>query len=159
MTKDFLGMVLCLCMMSRDVISGRSKRRAIELVNPILILGVTATMNTLGPFSRIATLRRVSPQLQGRSRLALRPAAINLSQVHARFAASSVSGRPGSQTIEHARQNVKEEVGNSLTDWARSIAGGVFTVDSVKPSKDSFVCILSCEWYFINLLSFNHSMD
>jgi len=33
---------------------------------------------------------------------------------------------------------VKEEVGNSLTDWARSIAGGVFTVDSVKPSKDSF---------------------
>ena len=61
--------------------------------------------------------------------------------LHARFAASSVSGRPGSQTIEHARQNVKEEVGNSLTDWARSIAGGVFTVDSVKPTKDSFVSI------------------
>lgn len=61
--------------------------------------------------------------------------------LHARSAASSVSGRPGSQTIEHARLNVKEEVGNSLTDWARSIAGGVFTVDSVKPTKDSFVSV------------------
>jgi hypothetical protein len=103
------------------------------------------------PFSRAATLRRASiavrcpPQLRDPSRFAARPAAINLTQVHARFAASSVSGRPGSQTIEHARQNVKEEVGNSLTDWARSIAGGVFTVDSVKPSKDSFVCVLLCE--------------
>jgi hypothetical protein len=38
---------------------------------------------------------------------------------------------------------VQEEVGNSLTDWARSIAGGVFTVDRVKPVKDSFVGITS----------------
>ncbi|KAI6000944.1 hypothetical protein EDC04DRAFT_2871976 [Pisolithus marmoratus] len=53
-----------------------------------------------------------------------------LSRVHARFAASSVSGRPGSQSVEHATQNVKEELGNSLTDWAREIAGGVFTLDS-----------------------------
>ncbi|KAH0827192.1 hypothetical protein J3R83DRAFT_4885 [Lanmaoa asiatica] len=65
----------------------------------------------------------------------------SLPLLHARFAASSVSGRPGSQTIKHARLNVKEEVGNSLTDWARSIAGGVFTVDSVKPTKDSFIGI------------------
>ncbi|KAH0830743.1 hypothetical protein J3R83DRAFT_2222 [Lanmaoa asiatica] len=65
----------------------------------------------------------------------------SLPLLHARFAASSVSGRPGSQTIKHARLNVKEEVGNSLTDWARSIAGGVFTVDSVKPTKDSFVSV------------------
>lgn len=104
-------------------------------------------MNTLlGPTLRRASLAvRRPPQLQGPSQFALRPTAIHLTQVHARFAASSVSGRPGSQTIEHARQNVKEEVGNSMTDWARSIAGGVFTVDSVKPSRDSFVCILSCE--------------
>ncbi|KAI6137172.1 hypothetical protein F5141DRAFT_1185927 [Pisolithus sp. B1] len=61
-----------------------------------------------------------------------------LSRVHARFAASSVSGRPGSQSVEHATQNVKEELGNSLTDWAREIAGGVFTVDTVKPRVDSF---------------------
>ena len=109
-------------------------------------------MNTLfSPFSRAATLRRASlavrrpPQLQDPSRFAARSTSINVAQVHARFAASSVSGRPGSQSIEHARQNVKEEVGNSMTDWARSIAGGVFTVDSVKPSKDSFVCVRWCE--------------
>ncbi|KAL4069129.1 hypothetical protein J3A83DRAFT_4248814 [Scleroderma citrinum] len=78
-----------------------------------------------------------------------RPGRLNLvatsgpARVHARFAASSVSGRPGSQSIEHATQNVKEEVGNSLTDWARSIAGGVFTVDTVKPKADSFVGITS----------------
>lgn len=67
----------------------------------------------------------------------------NSTRVHARFAASSVSGRPGSQSVEQAAQNVREEVGNSLTDWARSIAGGVFTVDIVKPTVDSFVGITS----------------
>ncbi|KAG1792206.1 uncharacterized protein HD556DRAFT_1432711 [Suillus plorans] len=102
-------------------------------------------MNTLfGTLSRTAALRRAplalrrSSQFQTSFQFTARPAAVNLAQVHARFAASSVAGRPGSQTIEHAKQNVKEEVGNSMTDWARSIAGGVFTVDSVKPSKDSF---------------------
>ncbi|KAG6334321.1 hypothetical protein ID866_4766 [Astraeus odoratus] len=68
-------------------------------------------------------------------------AAKGASRVHARFVASSVSGRPGSQTVEHATQNVKEEVGNSLRDWARTIAGGVFTVDTVKPQTDSFAGI------------------
>jgi len=56
-----------------------------------------------------------------------------------RGAASSVSGRPGSQTIEQAAQNVREEVGNSTTDWAKAIAGGNFTVDSVKPPRQTFV--------------------
>ncbi|KAF9246338.1 hypothetical protein BU15DRAFT_40262 [Melanogaster broomeanus] len=69
------------------------------------------------------------------------PIGVTFPKVHARFAASSVSGRPGSQTYEHAKLNVKEEVGNSLTDWARSIAGGVFTVARVQPVKDSFVGI------------------
>ncbi|KIJ68598.1 hypothetical protein HYDPIDRAFT_24858 [Hydnomerulius pinastri MD-312] len=107
------------------------------------------TTSFLGPLSRSAA-RRSAPlalrrptQFQTVSRFAARPAALNLAQVHARFAASSVSGRPGSQTIKHARQNVKEEVGNSLTDWARSIAGGVFNVDSMKPAKDSFLGITS----------------
>ncbi|KAF9227705.1 hypothetical protein BS17DRAFT_672275, partial [Gyrodon lividus] len=103
-------------------------------------------MNSFRPLSRSAPLRnaplalRFSSHSQNASRFAALPAAL---QVHARFAASSVSGRPGSQTLDHAKLNVKEEVGNSLTDWARSIAGGVFTVDSVKPAKDSFVGITS----------------
>lgn len=80
----------------------------------------------------------LAPALRGLRKPSNHPA---LPLLHARFAASSVSGRPGSQTIQHARLNVKEEVGNSLTDWARSIAGGVFTVDSVKPTRDSFVSV------------------
>ena len=52
--------------------------------------------------------------------------------LQARFAASSVSNRPGSQTLGHAAQNVKEEVGNSAADWAKTIAGGNFTQDIVK---------------------------
>jgi len=54
----------------------------------------------------------------------------------ARFAASSVSNKPGSQTFEHAAQNVKEEVGNSAADWAKTIAAGNFTQDSVKTDTD-----------------------
>ncbi|KAF8559751.1 hypothetical protein OG21DRAFT_1402578 [Imleria badia] len=86
-------------------------------------------------------LRALAPVLRGSRRFQDPSHRLVLPLLQARFAASSVSGRPGSQTIEHARQNVKEEVGNSLTDWARSIAGGVFTVDSVKPTKDSFIGI------------------
>lgn len=84
----------------------------------------------------------LAPALRGLRRVQHHRPALPL--LHARFAANSVSGRPGSQTIEHARLNVKEEIGNSLTDWARSIAGGVFTVDSVKPTKDSFVSVQLC---------------
>ncbi|KAH7923537.1 hypothetical protein BV22DRAFT_1015179 [Leucogyrophana mollusca] len=103
-------------------------------------------MNTLfGPLSRSAALRRAPLALRRPSpTLAGHPVALNFAQVHARFVASSVSGRPGSQTIKHARLNVKEEVGNSAADWARSIAaGGVFTVDNVTPKKDSFAGITS----------------
>ncbi|KIJ16964.1 hypothetical protein PAXINDRAFT_162554 [Paxillus involutus ATCC 200175] len=101
----------------------------------------------LRPLSRSAPLRnaplRPPSRFQNAPRSTARLVAINLPQVYVRFAASSVSGRPGSQTLDHAKLNVKEEVGNSLTDWARSIAGGVFTVDSVKPVKDSFYGITS----------------
>ena len=41
-----------------------------------------------------------------------------------RSAANTVSGRPGSQTIDHARTNIKEEVGHSASDIAKTIAGG-----------------------------------
>ncbi|KIK97514.1 hypothetical protein PAXRUDRAFT_218731 [Paxillus rubicundulus Ve08.2h10] len=99
------------------------------------------------PLSRSPPLRNASlrtpPRFQNAPRPTTRLAAITLPKVYVRFAASSVSGRPGSQTLDHAKLNVKEEVGNSLTDWARSIAGGVFTVDSVKPAKDSFYGITS----------------
>ena len=56
-----------------------------------------------------------------------------------RAVASQVSGRPGSQTISQAAINVREEVGNSTTDWAKVIAGGNFTDDTVKPDRETFV--------------------
>lgn len=73
---------------------------------------------------------RLHPSLTSKTFLQ-RPALLQ-----ARFAASSVSNKPGSQTFEHAAQNVKEEVGNSAADWAKTIAGGNFTQDSVKIDKD-----------------------
>jgi hypothetical protein len=54
-----------------------------------------------------------------------------------------VSGRPASQTISQAALNVREEVGNSTTDWAKVIAGGNFTSDAVKTDRDTFLGITS----------------
>lgn len=48
-----------------------------------------------------------------------------------RGVASQVSGKPGSQTFEHAATNVKEELGNSAAELAKSIAGANNPVDSV----------------------------
>jgi hypothetical protein len=67
--------------------------------------------------------------LRGRY-LAVRPQ--NL--VFIRAVASSVSGRPASQTLQHATLNVKEEVGNSAADLAKTIAGGYLTSDIVAPT-------------------------
>lgn len=50
-----------------------------------------------------------------------------------------VSGRPASQTISQATINVREEVGNSATDWAKVIAGGNLTEDAVKTDRRTFV--------------------
>ena len=63
------------------------------------------------------------------------------SQFIVRGAASSVSGRPGSQTLGHAAQNIREEVGSSAADLAKSIAGGNLYVDNVEPTQQTFVCI------------------
>jgi len=61
-----------------------------------------------------------------------------------RTVASSVSGRPGSQTLGHAAQNIKEEVGNSAADAAKTIAGGNLTADYISPGgKDSFLGVTS----------------
>ncbi|KAF8630436.1 hypothetical protein AX17_005413 [Amanita inopinata Kibby_2008] len=56
--------------------------------------------------------------------------------------ASSVSGKPGSQSLEHAATNIKEEVGNSAADLAKIIAGSNITKDSVDPTgAESFLGI------------------
>ncbi|KAI0672692.1 hypothetical protein C8Q78DRAFT_970296 [Trametes maxima] len=56
-----------------------------------------------------------------------------------RGAASSVSGRPGSQTAAHAAQNIREEVGQSAADLAKSIAGGNVYQDGVEPTQQTFL--------------------
>ncbi|KAI0062223.1 hypothetical protein BV25DRAFT_1907609 [Artomyces pyxidatus] len=66
-----------------------------------------------------------------------------------RGVASSVSGRPGSQTIEHAALNVREEVGNSTVDWAKSIAGGNLNVDAVQNDRETFLGITSAVAYSV----------
>ncbi len=60
-------------------------------------------------------------------------------QLIARGAASSVSGRPGSQTVGHAARNIREEVGQSAADLAKSIAGGNVYADNVEPTQQTFV--------------------
>ena len=57
----------------------------------------------------------------------------------ARGVASSVSGRPASQTPQHAATNIREEVGNAASELAKSIAGANLPVDNVKPTNDTFV--------------------
>lgn len=60
-------------------------------------------------------------------------------QIQKRGEASSVAGRPGSQTPAHAAQNIKEEVGHAASDLAKTIAGANFASDSVKPVNETFV--------------------
>jgi len=51
-----------------------------------------------------------------------------------------VSMRPGSQSLEHAATNVKEELGNSATDLAKVIAAANVAGNSVVDSSaESFV--------------------
>jgi len=57
--------------------------------------------------------------------------------------ASSVSGRPASQTPSHAATNIKEEVGNATSELAKSIAGANRPVDNVAPTNQTFLGITS----------------
>ncbi|KAF5358204.1 hypothetical protein D9756_001276 [Leucocoprinus leucothites] len=57
--------------------------------------------------------------------------------IQKRLAASSVTNRPGSQTLEHATTNVKEELGGTASDVAKIIAGANVTSDSVSDMKSS----------------------
>ncbi|KAJ6622891.1 hypothetical protein B0H10DRAFT_2011909 [Mycena sp. CBHHK59/15] len=72
--------------------------------------------------------------LAARHRLAVRPTLCNSPFLHARTEASSVGLKPGSQTLSHARQNIKEEAGNSAADLAKAIAGANVYGDGVKGS-------------------------
>ncbi|KAI0053965.1 hypothetical protein FA95DRAFT_1600478 [Auriscalpium vulgare] len=62
---------------------------------------------------------------------------------HNRGVASSVSGRPGSQTVGQAALNVREELGNSSTDWAKSIAAGNMPIDAIPDKRETFLGITS----------------
>lgn len=102
------------------------------------------SLRSIRPALRATALRRGLPRTQ------LAPLALIRShpsyilriadafQQH-RAVASHVSGRPASQTISQAALNVREEVGNSTTDWAKVIAGGNFTSDAVKTDRETFV--------------------
>lgn len=105
-------------------------------------------MNAFTRTLRTSSLRLPRAQLSTLSarpqRLTRPPTLLNAlgALQHARGAASNVSGRPGSQTLEHAAQNIKEEVGQSAADVARAIAGGNMTADAVAPSEQTFVSFL-----------------
>lgn len=100
-------------------------------------------MNSLyRPLLRSVAVRNVPLAYRRPPPIVRRPQFMGSASVllHARFVASSVSGRPGSQTLEHAATNVKEELGNSAQDLAKMIAGANVTTDSVADSSDaSFV--------------------
>lgn len=86
------------------------------------------------------TLRCFQPPRLSLIRSRLQPFPNATSTPHTRSVASLVSGRPGSQTLDHAALNVKEELGNSAADLAKVIAGANVTDDSVSnSSEDSFV--------------------
>ncbi|KAG6810286.1 hypothetical protein H0H92_012584 [Tricholoma furcatifolium] len=73
----------------------------------------------VGPFTR-TTIFRSSPLIR---RQFARPVLAASTLYHKRTIASAVSNRPGSQTLEHAALNIREEVGNSAADLAKIIAG------------------------------------
>lgn len=80
---------------------------------------------------------RIHASLLGKQNISLHnPKA---TQIIVRSVASQVSGRPGSQTIGQAATNIKEEVGNSTADLAKTIAGGNYFADAVQPNSQTFV--------------------
>lgn len=103
-----------------------------------------APLRTTAPIllrRNLASSTLKSPLLTARPSPALRNAVavFKPTPIAIRSVASHVSGRPGSQTIEHAAENIKEEVGNSTADLARVIAGGNYYDDTVKTNSETFV--------------------
>ena len=102
-------------------------------------------MNVLSrPILRSLAIRK-APQLSPSLRRPVplvRPPILgaNPALLQVRWEASRVSMRPGSQSLEHAATNVREELGNSATDLAKVIAGANVAGDSVVDSSaESFV--------------------
>lgn len=56
-----------------------------------------------------------------------------------RSVASSVSGKPASQTFKHAGLNIKEEAGNSAADLAKMIASANLMEDDLSKGSSTFV--------------------
>ncbi|KAH9484434.1 Transmembrane protein 69 [Psilocybe cubensis] len=104
-------------------------------------------MNTLfRPLLRSVAVRNVPLAYRRPPPIVRRPQFMGSTSIlqQARLVASSVSGRPGSQSLEHAATNVKEELGNSAQDLAKMIAGANVTMDSVVDSSGaSFIGITS----------------
>ncbi|KAH9832501.1 uncharacterized protein C8Q71DRAFT_776717 [Rhodofomes roseus] len=94
------------------------------------------------PFSSMATLPRERPLSSVSTPLR---ATTNLlrGQMLIRGAANSVSNKPGSQTVRQAAVNIKEELGNSGADFAKTIAGANWFHDAVaaNPKRDTFLGI------------------
>lgn len=65
------------------------------------------------------------------------PALYTAILLHSRTIANHVG--PGSTSLKHAAQNIKEEAGNSAADLAKRIAGANVTSDAVVPEKKTFV--------------------
>lgn len=86
-----------------------------------------------------ATAPRVRMPLLGKQNNSLSVRYNQATRIVVRSVASQVSGRPGSQTIGHAATNIKEEVGNSTADLAKTIAGGNYFADSVEAKSQTFV--------------------
>lgn len=108
------------------------------------------TMNTIfRPLLRTSVYR--NPRIIARAGIpALRrpmpivwPQIPGTSLLQKRLAASSVTNRPGSQTLEHATINVKEELGGTASDVAKIISGANVNTDSVSDGKgtESFVSV------------------
>ncbi|GLB34671.1 putative protein of unknown function (DUF3429) [Lyophyllum shimeji] len=97
-------------------------------------------MNTLfRPFVRTAAFRNTPLAFR---RTTSRPVLLSATLLHRRTAASIVSNRPASQSLQHAATNIKEEVGNSAADLAKVIAGANVTRGRVAPDgSDSFLGI------------------
>jgi hypothetical protein len=125
------------------VISNMKGRSSVDVH---LSLNAMNILSNIRPVFRATALRRRAPhshlapstlvRLQLQPSHIFRPAKAFQQQ---RGEASMVSGRPASQTISQATVNVREEVGNSASDWAKVIAGGNFTEDAVKTDRRTFV--------------------
>lgn len=103
---------------------------------PILMNFVSSSVLSRATLRRSAFALRAPPRAPRYQPLRPKP----ISPILVRGAASSVSGRPGSQTVAHAATNVKEELGNSASDVARTIAGAAnMTSDAVAPTQQTFV--------------------